>query len=573
MKAFRRNSYSCAYHKAMELRTGWGSPGAISVFFATAAALLIMWQMLFPGYVLTMDLVFTPTMHITTSSDNFINLLPVQYLVSFLAYLMPAWIVEKMLLFGLFFSLLYAPMRYLPFVSEHSGIRLVASLVYGLNPFVYERFLAGQWALLAGYAVLPFFLHALFALTQRPSSRASVKLAMALCMIGVFSVHLLLMTTLVVLGWIVVESVRATVSNDDNRIKKVLRWLGTSALLSALFSSYWIIAASVRTHPLEAAFDTTHFEAFAASAHGSISVIPNLLTLNGFWGERALWAYYFASSQSYSVFWVGFFSIVALVVIGFFALFRSNRAYSIYLLFIFLGALVFATGASDTPFKSFNLFLYQHVPLWAGLRDSHKWVALIALVYAICVGSSLAWIRAHVGERLFSFAVLPTAIIVAILFGALQLFGFRGQLQPTWYPQSWEVAAEIVAHIRAKDPIAKILVLPWHGYMSLAFSNDHIVANPAHAYFGDSIVQSQSIELAGVYDQSVDVNYRNLDLAIRNTASSSNDRIIEAFRFMNIRAVVYLQDIREVDELSYDFLDDTRFKKLLDATEIQVYEL
>src|SRR5439155_1159758 len=58
--------------------------------------------------------------------------------------------------------------------------RLAAGVFYTWNPFVAERLIIGQWALLLGYAGLPWVLRAAHGLGREPSWRGTGRLALAL---------------------------------------------------------------------------------------------------------------------------------------------------------------------------------------------------------------------------------------------------------------------------------------------------------------------------------------------------------------------------------------------------------
>ena len=44
-------------------------------------AVLILWQMLMPGYVLSLDMVFVPEIRVDTTSSGFLNDLPLDFIL------------------------------------------------------------------------------------------------------------------------------------------------------------------------------------------------------------------------------------------------------------------------------------------------------------------------------------------------------------------------------------------------------------------------------------------------------------------------------------------------------------
>ena len=96
---------------------------------------------LLPGYILTLDLVFGPS-HVFYWPTGFLNTLPITVLLYGLAYLIPAWLVEKALLAGIIFSLFYLTLRFFPEELEcPEWAKYLAAVIYAVNPFVYERVL------------------------------------------------------------------------------------------------------------------------------------------------------------------------------------------------------------------------------------------------------------------------------------------------------------------------------------------------------------------------------------------------------------------------------------------------
>ena len=71
------------------------------VLLALGTTITVLWGMLLPGYVLTLDMVFAPWFHFGTEESGFQNLLPLWHMVSFLYSLFPGWVVQKIILFAL----------------------------------------------------------------------------------------------------------------------------------------------------------------------------------------------------------------------------------------------------------------------------------------------------------------------------------------------------------------------------------------------------------------------------------------------------------------------------------------
>src|SRR3954469_16095643 len=110
-----------------------------------------------PGFVLSYDMVFVPRPLLSKATFGLTGMLPRHVpsdaFVAAVSHLMPADVAQKAILLAIFTLACAAASVLVP--SERLLPRLAAGVVYAWNPFVAERLLLGQWALLLGYAGLP----------------------------------------------------------------------------------------------------------------------------------------------------------------------------------------------------------------------------------------------------------------------------------------------------------------------------------------------------------------------------------------------------------------------------------
>ncbi len=504
------------------------------------ATLLLLWQMLLPGYILSLDMVWTPYTGAHWASETINNAFPFWALIGALGVVIPSWILQKVVLVGLFVLLLYIPYRFLPLVQ---GVwpRAFAAAVFALNPFVYSRMLAGQWFVLVGYALLPAFFAALFKFEQTPSRNTAVKLALWLALIGVFSIHLLYLALGTTVVWLCLSWRRIN-----------WRHLLLAAAVFIALSSYYLVPAVMRPTPLEARFDTAHFEAFAASVNATVPVMLNVAVLGGYWGEGTAWSYYFVWPQHTKLFWAAAAALAVLIAVGIYVSVADKRTRRHALFFICIGAAAYITalGAADTPFKFLNTFLYDFVPGWGGLRDSTKIVALLAVVYALFAGLGLQALAQWLKDK-GALYVLPMLFMVPACLGLYEWGGFHKQLTPTFYPVGWEEAYKV---IHALPDGEKVLVLPWHGYLSLEFADQRIVANPARAYFGpEHVIASRSVDAGNVVDQEIDPQYRELDHLLTSSIKPDSEVFRSALKAHHISYILIIKN--SIDQLYSNWTD------------------
>jgi len=542
------------------------------VFLFLGIAVLILWQMLLPGYVLTLDMIFTPEIRVEAPFGGFFNFLPVAWLLHFLNFVFPGWVIQKIILLALFFSLGYLSFKFLP-VGQDKKVRLFSSLIYAVNPFVYSRFLAGQWSLLMAYSFLPLLVHFLFKFASTPSFKSAIKLFGSLFLISLFSVHLFVMSVMILAAWFVCYSVKYSILGKVHVLKLTFKNLFFAGLLFFIFSSCWMIPAVTRNEPIERNFDIKHWQAYEASSHGNIGTTLNVLSLNGFWGEREAWSKYFVWPQDYKVFWFSFSVVMVFVLIGLASGLGSKllRAKTIFFAVLGLLGFIFATGLGETVFRPINLWFYEHIFFWSGFRDSQKFSGLLALSYAVLSGLGLNFLFNYFKKKNLPWAdyISSLALIIPILFGYLLWGGYEKQLRPVWYPKSWQEAKNIVQ----ADNSGHALFLPWHGYLSLNFNNKLITASPARRFFGEKAVASRSVEMGEIYDQEQDPGYKQLDKIIKGGGRLSQSGVIDYLAGQNINYIVYAQDLVGADNLTYDFLRSEKLEKIIEDKDLILYKI
>jgi hypothetical protein len=528
------------------------------IWLAAIFVIVISWQMLLPGYVLTLDMVFTPMISLAFTDGAFLNFLPARYFMGFLNLFLSGWIIQKIMLVALFFSLFYLVAKFLPVPKKHYA-NYWAALFYSLNPFVYERFLAGHWTHLFAYAFLPPFFHYLIRVVKKLDSRlrgndtvldsqlgahpASTThpvraarpplliegtenkeldsgfrrndtklLLLWLLLIGIFSLHFLVMAVLIIIAcflykFIILAKNKAPRS-DWLRIGKCALIIGGLFLIA---SSYWIAPYFINQNKsVLNSFDQSNQLAFKTVGGNGAATIFNVLTLYGFWGERESWSNYFLSPKANPIFWpIILVVLVDVIFVGIIYTWRVRRKEAIFFLCIGLTALILALGLGISPFRWFNAWLFNNIGFWRGFRDTQKFSGLLALAYAYFGGFGFFAIAEYISKKLPKIykSVLLILFLIPIFYTYPMIGGFVGQLKPVWYPQSWYSAKNILDNDNGDY---QALFLPWHQYMSLDFNNDIITANPAKNFFGRKIIQGDNMEVGGVFSQSRDL--RNLEI-------------------------------------------------------------
>ena len=140
-------------------------------FVFSILSLVLVMNFFSPGYILTLDMIFTPdTFRISDSFyglSNQYSTLPLYAFLDFLSIFFSNEIIQKLLFFLVFFVSGVSMYKLCP---EEWGIgRYFAGFLYMINPFIYVRFLAGHWLILLAYAVSPIVIKSFMDFFEFPS--------------------------------------------------------------------------------------------------------------------------------------------------------------------------------------------------------------------------------------------------------------------------------------------------------------------------------------------------------------------------------------------------------------------
>ena len=232
---------------------------------------------------------------------------PSDAVVAAAARLIPADIVQKALLLAVFVLACSGAVALLE--REHWLARLAAGAFYAWNPFVAERLIIGQWALLLGYAGLPWALRAVLA-HQVVSWRGAGRLSLALLPACIGGFAAMSISALAILPAAALAGPRAPAPASAGASAgasrpggAALRVLTVLAILVGL-SLPWLIPSLL--HPVYAA--PAGVAAFAARADTPFGAPGSLLMLGGIWNAQAVPAAY---GGAWSVLWLALVLVAA----------------------------------------------------------------------------------------------------------------------------------------------------------------------------------------------------------------------------------------------------------------------
>lgn len=422
---------------------------------------------------MALDMAFTPELRAPQTVNSSY---PLYMLMHWLDLLLPADLIQKLLLFSILLLAGWGMHRLVAGLEKPrlpSTALYMAGLLYMVNPFTYDRLMTGQFAVIFGYALLPWCLAALLALVTKPGKQSALVAAAWAVALGIVSIHSL--GPLLVIGVLILVV--------HLRQKRQLAYVAMAAGIWLVASSYWLVAALLGNSPTAqtvSSFSASDRAAFATIGDGAVEQLGNVLALQGFWAEdRGLFRLPQEPVPGWPLLMVG---LLVLVAIGGVALWRRQRR----LLVIFVGCI--AIGALLAAGIGSG-WLARHIPFYAGYREPQKFAMLVALGYAVLAAYGLQAVLRR------SKLVGLTVLALPLLLTPTMLWGTNSQLRAVDYPAGWYTANQ---RLNADTSGFQTLFLPWHLYLEADFANGRTIATPAPNFFDKPVIVSDDPELDGV---------------------------------------------------------------------------
>jgi hypothetical protein len=428
------------------------------------------------GFLLSYDMVIVPRQPFTATMFGLAGgpprAVPSDAVLAAASRIVPADVVQKLVLLSIFALACAGAAALLE--REPWFARLAAGVFYAWNPFVAERLLIGQWALLLGYAGLPWALRAVI-IGPVASWRGAGRLGLALLPAAVGGFAAMAISALVV--------VPAAVLAPGGPARRRLTSAAAALAVLAVAGLPWLIPSALR--PVYA--DPAGIAAFAARADTPFGSVGSLLMLGGVWNAQAVPAGY---GGAWSVIWL---ALVLAAAAGYVAFGLRRHRWPGLTFAAVAGLAIASVGVTATG----RGLLRAAVGIWPGfavLWDAQQFVAPLALAEAVGAGLLVTWaVRAHVtgpgqavtgreeGEHHEPRTGRPGLVIaVALVLAPVLLlpglaWGAAGRLRPAWYPAAWLEAAQMIDHSPAQGAA---LLLPWAAYRRPAWNGGRAVLDP-----------------------------------------------------------------------------------------------
>jgi hypothetical protein len=449
------------------------------------------------GFVLSYDMVFVPGPPFSSAllglAGGPARPVPSDAVVYLASRVVPADILQKLILLSIFLLACSGAAALLGRCwQERTGERppplacLAAGVYYAWNPFVAERLVMGQWAMLLGYAGLPWVLRSLCTGPVR-IGRGRLVLALLPAAIGGFA-------GMVITGLAAAPAALARGAGRGQRARR----LAVAVAACAVLSLPWLIPSL--TEPVRA--DPAGANLFAARADTPFGSLGSLVLLSGIWNAQAVPAGYGGAA---SVFWL---LVVAAAGAGYLLRVRPMRLSPGLGTAGLIGLAVAALGITSPG----RAALRDLISAWAGfavLRDGQQYVAALALAEAIGLGAGVAWAlragmkapaagRGHGAAAGRAGAALGVAAVLApVLLLPGMAWGAAGRLQAVRYPADWMTARQLMD----SDPgPGTVLLLPWAQYRRYPWNGGEAVFDPWSRLLARDVISNDALTVG---DQSL----------------------------------------------------------------------
>jgi len=473
-------------------------PHGPSAAVGLALGFLALGPGLAPGFLLSYDMVFVPVPPFSAAllglTGGPARAVPSDAVITVAARLIPSDILQKLILLLIFAlacagaaALLRDGWRQVTGRPAPALACLVSGVFYAWNPYLAERLLIGQWALLLGYAALPWVLRQICTgpVRLRPWRLVLVLLPAA---IGGFAAM-----TITGLAAIPAALARGTGGERWRRLITVL-------LSLALLSLPWLIPSlivPVHTDPIGA-------EVFAARADTPFGRLGSLVMLSGIWNAQTVPRGYGGTP---AIFWL---LIVAASLAGY-VLFAQRRRLLPGLGAVGLISLATAAIGITSPGRAALRELIGVGPAFAVLRDGQQFVAGLGVVEAIGLGAAMAWLlgrftigrcadasaataasRGGVRPEPAAVALAALALVAPVLMLPGLAWGETGRLRSVQYPADWLVARRDIDTSRTSG---SVLLLPWAAYRRYPWNDGEAVYDPWNKLLSREVISNDGLQV------------------------------------------------------------------------------
>jgi len=551
------------------------------IIFLALVWLLMYYPLLLPGYGFSLDQAFSYYYEWPKFGAN--NYW-IHILWSFTQSIgIPNMILEKFIYVLVLWSITYY--GYKIFSRFWSWLATTFGLLFlHINPFYYGRFIEWQVNIYISYAFFIIFFYYLIEYFYHKNYKYWKHISLVSLFLCLTSIHNIFFISLP----LIVGSIYLLVQKN-NKLHALKKWLlvGMSVVLINLV---WIIPTMMREDLWDQIQDfwENHRLAFQSPAWEHGNLYFDILALKWYWWE---WEWRFAPSHLWNEYYPAVFILILFIIcIWIYQTLKSKDSRKFTLSLILIWAISYILGiwiSQENVFSSFNYILYDIIPYYSGMREPHKWVVFLVLIYAYFGVTWVSYIEKYLqsseGKKVFLSSFMIFILALPLIYTPAVMIGFWKQLRVIEYPVWWEELKSYLDQETHQDCSAKkvdvstrcytSLVLPWHWYINIDWTRKPIVLGSIKKYFWKDTLFWDTLETRNIFTQSTRPESKIIEKYTPRLWSSSekfSKEISESFltdlkslwihRIILLKEADYTSYLLFLDWLENDWFIDTIFE-------------
>ena len=525
------------------------------------------------GFLFLLDMVWGP--NILPSEyfyDGGTSSYPLMLLINIFSLFLPREYLQKILLALVLYLCGHLMFKLSRDIMPRRWATL-SGIFYILNPYVFERFLAGQWIVLLGYAIFPLVVFRFTTFLKSDRRKDLWFFVVLFSAYPLISLHWAYISFwfLSLMGGIYLIQIIGTAKSKKQDLttlrKKFISFAILQLVIWLTINFFWL-KDFWNADGVISKITQNDFQAFSTTADSTWGTFFNVLSLYGFWQDS-----FFLPKDFFSGWWVLTFIIIVFSAFGFYDLAKKRNSLALTLGVAFVPTVLIAAGYGDTLTRPLTDFLFQILPGFAGLRETAKVVGILAFTYALFfpLGVRLLIDRLYRNTKNRNREIIYTCSAVLFILSCCLLVnnifsGFNGQVRAWPYPDSWYKVKET---LDSEPGTRKVLFLPWHRYLEIAFANNVRADNPASAFFGAEIISGENLDSLYLADKSQGEWDERISEMVKGEKCLDDN-----FDFLKAQKVEYIILAKTDDWQMYSFLDKSwSVRKIFEENEIALYEI
>jgi hypothetical protein len=452
------------------------------------AAVVVLGPALGPGFVLLRDMVFVPRQPLTGSllglAAQAPRAVPSDAVVALLGTVLPGQLVQKLVLLAV---LVAAGTGTGLLVRLHPAGAVAAAVASVWNPYVAERLAAGQWAVLVGYAAVPWVARAAWRWAAVAAAAGS---AAARAARGSLVVAVVLGSLGGAPAWVLV----ALAGLGGYLVGAGRRWFGTPLVtlgaLLALTALPWAVPALLRPGGVQ---PDAAGVVFSPRPDTPLGVVGSLLTGGGIWNADVV-----PAGRDSAVGALGALLLLAAAVAGLALAVRplpapprprppaDTAGVAVAIVLAGLVGLLLAVAALPAVLGDRLAASGAFALLRDGARQVGPWVVATSLGVGLLgdrLAASTGALRRAGGAGLAALvALLPAAVLPSVAWG------LWGMLQAVDYPADYASVASRVA-----GTPGAVVVLPFEAYRRFTWNGSRPSLDPLPRWLDTVVVASSDL--------------------------------------------------------------------------------